>query len=426
MKSNFSNSRYHFFLRHLPIFLGLGWSVCTILLYAYGPFVYYTRVVFRTYTYLVVANLVLLLGYVVGYGKSIRVYDEKFSPTLLIKTCCFFTIVETILLLLAYSDNIFNIGLAFEDPFAAREAKSVSPVNYFFMFVSPFSISYIPLSVFHWKIIGVRYRVWTVAFLLVHILYSIGIATRHDILFFSVLVGSSLLASSRYYAWRLFKKKTVIIAAGLLVLFGSYSGFIAQYRTYRPDVQMEDRFGAVGQLDEDNLLYQLTPDDLHPVLLQGTAYYTHGYQALSRCLEKPFIGVSWGLGHSPFLIRNYIRLTGNREILRHTYYERLFIEDGWLKSRWITAYPWIASDVTFPGSIVILFIAGYLLAATWKSVTINAGTYNIVLFAWMCYFFASLPQGSITQDGMFLTAFSFALVGWFLTRHSKKSRILKY
>jgi hypothetical protein len=109
------------------------------------------------------------------------------------------------------------------------------------------------------------------------------------------------------------------------------------------------------------------PDWLSPGIISATYYLGHGYDGLARCLEKPFIGVGWGMGSSTVVMRNVSRLIGNKDIYNRSYFYRLHKEDGFPVSLWITMYPWIASDMTFTGSIVFLYFLGWLLGACWMS-----------------------------------------------------------
>jgi hypothetical protein len=49
-----------------------------------------------------------------------------------------------------------------------------------------------------------------------------------------------------------------------------------------------------------------------------------------------------------------------------TYPFRTEVATGWPAGMyWATAFPWFASDLTFPGTIIFMFIIGFIFARTW-------------------------------------------------------------
>ncbi len=82
----------------------------------------------------------------------------------------------------------------------------------------------------------------------------------------------------------------------------------------------------------------------------------------------------------------------------------------------MTAYPWFASDVTFPGSILLVALIAYALVASYRDAVLTRNPFAVLSFTWLLYMVASFPQGSITQDGSVVMAFAASIVFWRASR----------
>ena len=147
-----------------------------------------------------------------------------------------------------------------------------------------------------------------------------------------------------------------------------------------------------------------------------TSYFTQGYYAVYLSLDEPFVPM-WGIGHSLFLQRQAARLTGNSAILERSYPERIEAK-GWNAARsWATIYPWIASDVGFPGTVVVVFLIGYLLGSVWVDALGGKNPWAVALLGQillMLYFFPANNRCLSTGEGV--VAFGVLLPLWWLSR----------
>jgi hypothetical protein len=150
-----------------------------------------------------------------------------------------------------------------------------------------------------------------------------------------------------------------------------------------------------------------------------TGYLTQGYYALSLSLERPFMPM-FGVGNSMFLYRNAARITGIYTIEEMPYPVQIE-KDGWdAYGRWSSIYPWIASDVSFPGVIVIVFLIGRLFALCWLDSLTGNNPFAIIMFTQfiiMLYYFPANNQA--LQSGESLSSFYVLLLLWLYTRSSK-------
>ncbi len=126
----------------------------------------------------------------------------------------------------------------------------------------------------------------------------------------------------------------------------------------------------------------------------------------------------FGVGNSLFLTQQAVRITGNRNIALMSYPSRIQ-QDGWdALGRWSSIYPWIASDVSFPGTIVVVFLIGRFFSMAWFDALSSRNPFAfgmVAQFAIMLFYFPANNQTS--QFGEEFTAFWGILIAWLLTRN---------
>jgi|WetSurSiteA1Bulk_404760.scaffolds.fasta_scaffold11868_2 hypothetical protein len=159
-------------------------------------------------------------------------------------------------------------------------------------------------------------------------------------------------------------------------------------------------------------------------LLQGTMtalslYLCQGYYALSLALEKPFVS-TWGVGNSFATIRQAERIPGNGVVARRTYPYRIESE-GWdAYGNWSSIYPWIASDVSFPGTILVVLAIGYFFILSWRDTLRGFNPFAVAVFSKftiMLYYFPANNQ--VLQTPESLIAFCGTCATWMLNRNRR-------
>jgi hypothetical protein len=145
---------------------------------------------------------------------------------------------------------------------------------------------------------------------------------------------------------------------------------------------------------------------------------TQGYYALSLSLDREFLPL-FGFGNSMFLYRNLARLTGDDDILNRPYPVQIE-KDGWQAyGNWASIYPWIASDVSFPGTLVVVFLIGRLFALIWLDTLDGANPFAVALFAELVIMLIYFPANNqVLQSGEPLVAFYALLILWWRTRRN--------
>jgi hypothetical protein len=93
-------------------------------------------------------------------------------------------------------------------------------------------------------------------------------------------------------------------------------------------------------------------------------------------------------------------------------------DEGWdAFGEWSTIYPWIASDVSFPGTIVVVFLIGRLFALCWLDTLEGENPFAVGMFAqfiiMLSYFNAN---NQCLSGGEGLSGFVVLLILWLSTR----------
>ena len=93
-------------------------------------------------------------------------------------------------------------------------------------------------------------------------------------------------------------------------------------------------------------------------------YLSQGYIGLAQCLDEPFQW-TYGVGNS-MAAMGYLEQYGGVSVRDSQYVYRVTSGHGCFPFRyWLTVFPWIASDVTFWGCFLVMFLIGYLFAKCW-------------------------------------------------------------
>lgn len=119
-------------------------------------------------------------------------------------------------------------------------------------------------------------------------------------------------------------------------------------------------------------------------------YLCNGLCGLSYCLASP-ITWAYGLGTFPDLADIFSRRLGI-DIYSNTYMYEAYETFGWHHSEyWHTLFPYLASDWTFVGALVVMGVVTYLYAICWMEILEKKNKESIYLFCIMNIIWIYLP-----------------------------------
>jgi lipid-A-disaccharide synthase-like uncharacterized protein len=82
---------------------------------------------------------------------------------------------------------------------------------------------------------------------------------------------------------------------------------------------------------------------------------------------------------------------------------------------WATIYPWIASDVGFPGTVAVMFLIGLLLGRVWVDVLGGQNPWAVMLLGQILLLMYYIPaHNKVMQAGEGVVAFWVLGLAWVL------------
>lgn len=407
-------------IQFIPIVFLMIWLLSTIFFFEFGPYSYPVENKNLLYFYLGGVHLALFIGYIRGAKVNILDPIKKYKVKGILNV---FMIGSALFLLINLPNFISNISNIFSvidgNIFAIRSTYVLTGGggqwnDYISIFLYFFINSFLILTLYYWESINFPVRCFFIISLGFIFLSSVTIAGRSGTFNALIVITFSLIAA--YFSGTIKKKnvrKYLLVSSLLFVFFFIYLNFISSARL--PNGAFETHTPLpVGKMNEHSIFFQVIPEFFYPVVFSGIQYISHGYYGLSLSLEKPFIGITFGTGQSMFLARNFARVF-NFDISYLSYPSRVALENNFPYVD-MTAYPGIASDVTFIGSIFVIFILGYLLALAWKDILIKHNPFAVVVFVTFSTIIVFLPMHSVIQDGNGIVNFFMALILWWFKR----------
>ena len=182
------------------------------------------------------------------------------------------------------------------------------------------------------------------------------------------------------------RRRTLLLNAGLLIAFFGIAIVTIQAQRYSGAgvslADINESTGARSYYDLNHFIFKVFGDKFG-LGLAGflTGYISGGYYGLSLCLQLPF---QWtcGLGSSMIVSLAAVRYLGLEEIVSRNYLVRMQNLTGWRGlEAWNSIFPWLASDLTFIGALLLFIPIGYYYARCWKEVYIYHNPVSAIMFA---------------------------------------------
>lgn len=292
---------------------------------------------------------------------------------------------------------LLNPGAAYSakfEVFAAREETgSVNRITQVLILLSLVYALFIPVLVVYWYSLKktIRYfslfavACYLVAFLSIGTLKGVG-----DVLIFLAAGGAVLLGRGALLL-TVKQRRRILVACLVLSSLGFVYGAVSQASRAEEFGITENKL--IGDVSE-TMLAKVAGRSLAQGFYTILAYPSHGYYGLSLGLRHDFV-FSKGAGFSPAFEsyrRQYVGGVSNSEL---TYPARTEWADGWPAGMyWSTAFPWFASDLTFPGVVVLMGIVGFVFSRLWIACVGHARLLSLALFGQMLILIAFLPANN--------------------------------
>ena len=415
----------------------LAYFVGTSLLYFHGPWTYpMPEGSGRLVSFLIAVQGAFAAGYLWGSRARPRAARLPVSVGALV------LLAAAVDLLLVFPTSALATGHWLPNPFAALRdlgrayshsltlRQFATPYAFYVrMFLAPLLAVGVPLGVYYWSTLSWKIRGLLVISVVATIALYVAMGANAGVVHWGITIPWFVLAAHLAGVQRLGRRTWLAAGAVVIALVVLGAVFFTATMRYRPGSHaylgyVEFMGAYLGDKAPDTAYVKAklqSPEaagrSTFRVGLDGLAFYlSHGYYAVHLSLHQPFVAC-YGVGNSMFLQRQAARLTGNRRILWCPYPARLGLDGWYVMSVWTTIYPWIASDVSFPGTLLVMGLIGWLSASVWVDVLGGRNPIAVAVLGQLLILLYYVPaHNKIMQTGEGVFAFGVLLIAWLLTR----------
>lgn len=256
--------------------------------------------------------------------------------------------------------------------------------------LSVFQLALAPLTTYFWSSLGTTLRVLALVGASVYVAFFLYIGTMQGIGYLLAGVLSGILARDsttnetttpkRGQRKRRWMFAVLTISAFSLYMINAQS---ARLETF----EVRDKF------QPNPLVESFAGRDFARGAAVLVHYPTHGYRGLAYNLETPF---AWTMGRgSSRALDSYWAQYLGESVLRDTYPLRTQERTGWLGLQsWATVYPWLASDMSFPGTLFLMIFLGRWTARMWVRSSKFHDPLALMLFSQLILFVIFIPANN--------------------------------
>jgi len=393
---------------YLPLIVAQSYLLFTVLLFFFGPWPWPIVNVEKVLLFLLCCQSMFAFGYYIAIRtKKVKKLKETLNVKKIIKICLQISILTLIPLfyirtgiilldintvLMEIYNGIINPGEQYIKKILSYQKESSNVVLIVITLISaPFTWMILPLSLYYWNSLSLSYKIAIFFVISVNTLSWIAIGTNKG-LFDLIIVYLSILLIQHVYSVNK-KRKTMFKYIFLLTVLI----IVISYFT----IAIESRMGGINKsidnpeisVDEERILYRVTPEVFKGSLISLGSYLTQGYYGLSLSLEEPYTP-TLGLGNSIF-ISSFLEEKLKIDYFIKNSYPSKIEKHGWDRLvNWHTFYVWFASDITFFGLPLLMFILGYFLSVIWKDILINENPYAISIFSLLLMLIFYIPANN--------------------------------
>jgi hypothetical protein len=391
----------------------------------FGPMKYNNYNKISVLIYIVLFLLCFYLGYLAANRYKIVLFKKPLLPEKVIekkriifekKLFRFISLSISIALLsislefieiLLKNPSAFSITNMASNYIAVRE--ELGSTNYSFPLIFRFLTGFfrnvsIILSFYYWKKIKRRDKKKLAIYLL--LLFFVNMIAYGTQKFIGDLTIYILVVLAIKYLDANIKmnKKYIVFGSILLIIAILFFAFVQSQRYELIGVTVQNfgyRSGGYQYFDENHIIFKIFGYKYGlglAVLLTG--YLSAGYYGLSLCFNLPFEW-TYGIGNSYFMSKLVSLIFQVPNIYERTYLNKLTVYYGRDGLRtWNTIFPWLASDFTFLGVLLIFIIVGYIWQTSWIEVLKYRNPVSIILFATISLGLVFIPANNQLFNGI--------------------------
>lgn len=394
-----------------PILYAQAYLWLTVVLFILGPLFHEVENKLILIFFVAFCYSALLLGYWLGIRtKKNKVYYQ--IPAVKIRKAkhivllgAVYCFIYALNMMLDFGINspmalvraILNPGAAYSAKFEIYEMRNqleyVNRITQVLILLSLVFALFIPVFTTYWVYIRKSHRYFALFSMACYLVAFLSIGTMKgigDVLILVIAGGAALLGRGALLLGT--KQRRRLLASIFVILsFAFVYGGLAQASRAQEFGMKENKL--VGDVSE-TLLAKVAGNNAALGFYTILSYPSHGYYGLSLGLQQDFV-FSKGAGFSQAFESYRLQFLGGRSNFDLTYPVRTESVTGWPAGRyWSTALPWFASDLTFPGVVILMGIVGFIFSRLWISCVSQARLLSLALFGQMLVFIAFLPANN--------------------------------
>lgn len=145
--------------------------------------------------------------------------------------------------------------------------------------------------------------------------------------------------------------------------------------------------------NETHIIPTLLGENIGFAVTMLSGYFGQGYYGLSLAFDQPFTWTAFsGSSYSLSVILN--QFFGLPFMVEESYPYLVGENTGWALTKWKTVFAWLASDLTFPGTVLLGGGIGYLYAKLWRESILLENPVSILLFCLLSVGAAYVPANN--------------------------------
>lgn len=278
--------------------------------------------------------------------------------------------------------NINNIFSTMAEAYSRKiiVSSSLNLSAWLFGYFSIFYILSIILGSYYFNKLTKGYKIIFFGIIILSFVFHVAYVGNQkaigDIL---IYLSSVFFAKYAQTGKRLNTKLLIISLLGCLLSFLFFS-YILQSRMTFWNVEYYS-IGGKAFLTMDHWLLNVFNNNIKLGVATFFYYLSSGYYGLSLALNLPF---SWSYGYGSSFEMKYLlnKIYPLSDEFIAPYPVRTELKTGWAAySNWHTIFPWLASDFTFFGALIVLCLFIAIYALSWNRVLRKGHWINIVMFS---------------------------------------------
>lgn len=413
-----------------PLKVSVAYLALTLFLHVFGPWTYADEKFLPVLLFMLAAVAMFSLGYFSVARKwrgSIVRNDRKFESNYrryrnFSKVCL---VIQLILVMSSFvSDwrdgllslgSIFNPGQIYYDALErAGDGSSISIIGKISTLASPIFYFSTIYFIFNFARINRKWQILLVMTVVLQLFYDTLLRGAQKGFFD---LGIMLVTVTFIAVFFSRTKYRALLRKGLAILAALVAIFIF-FQLSRMDANGVVYYAGNGKmmLNRDGLFFALFGDSLGLGLAMLITYLSQGYYGLSLCLQLPFQW-TFGIGNS-FALTSYAeQYLGMYGVFEGSYPARMEATFGWpAKMFWHTFFPWVASDITFPGTIVLMFVIGRIFAKSMWDGIAKGSVLGVCIFYFISTLIFYLPANNqLMQTRKMMIGFVVLLALWLVS-----------